>query len=109
MHTYLNPLFLAASMQGNCGSCWAHAGVSAIEAKLLIQDGLTNETSVSLSMQQIVSCPWWMYMCPVQKTGDQCSVADVHSGHCSQVSCDLFTAKPAGGCTGGYPETVRLL
>ena len=57
-HTHLHRLFLAGSMQGNCGSCWAHAGVSAIEAKLLIQDGLlSNETSVSLSMQQVVSCP----------------------------------------------------
>ena len=54
-----------ASMQGGCGSCWANAAVSAIEAKLLIEG--FNQSSVpggvlSLSRQQIVSAdcelPW---------------------------------------------------
>ena len=60
-------------MQGNCGSCWAHAGVSAIEAKLLIQDGLlSNETSVSLSIQQVVSYP-----------GGGCTRGVHHNGVCA--------------------------
>ena len=42
--------------QGDCASCWAFSGTSAIESALLIQAGLlANKTSLVLSTQEAVS------------------------------------------------------
>jgi hypothetical protein len=63
---YISPYVTPVKNQGNCGSCWAFAGVAAFESSIYKKDGI----AVDLSEQYLVSCNndgwgcdggWWAY------------------------------------------------
>lgn len=63
---YISPYVTPVKDQGNCGSCWAFAGVGAFESSIYKKDGVI----VDLSEQYLVSCNndgwgcgggWWAY------------------------------------------------
>jgi len=64
--SYISPYVTPIKNQGNCGSCWAFAGVAAFESSIYKKDGI----AVNLSEQYLVSCNddgwgcgggWWAY------------------------------------------------
>lgn len=63
---YISPYVTPIRDQGQCGSCWAFAGVAAFESAIYKKDGI----AVDLSEQYLVSCNddgwscnggWWAY------------------------------------------------
>jgi hypothetical protein len=63
---YISSYVTPIKNQGNCGSCWAFAGVAAFESSIYKKDGI----AVDLSEQYLVSCNhdewgcgggWWAY------------------------------------------------
>ena len=83
--------------QGGCGSCWAFAGVGAIESRLLIEEKLNINTMaepLDLSEQQTVGGSCW-------PTAAQRCIASQSCIAARCIAASTFQTPPAGSCAPG--------